>query len=437
MHTILASSKSVVMVNGCPRPWINFKRGLRQGDPLSPYLFLLVVETLQCMIKANTDSITHPICAGAPGAVLQYADDTLIVLKGDLQGTRTLKLLLDQFAGLTGLRISYAKSTIVPIHMAEDAVQACVQELGCRREGSPQTYLGLPLSVNKLSISAYTPYIQKADRYLASWQASLLNIMGRVVLVNSVLDGQLVYFMSSLPLPTSVIQQMDKRRCTFMWSGQKDGKISTSKCLVAWQNVCTTKDLGGLGIKDWGPETLCLLLKLVHRLHCSETSAWAQWVRQRASIATMKGDLQGEHWEVLRSILPLYQAITTVKLGDGKSTSFWMDVWYGDDALADTYPALFSHGRQQDDSVRDVVEAGLQGSMVSRLSPVAAQQLQELQTVIDGVNLTEDMDRRLSAFSCSEGKLDTGRIYKLLKARGQEADESAVFIWKTSAPPRV
>jgi len=114
----------------------------------------------------------------------------------------------------------------------------------------------------------------------------------------------------------------------------------------------------------------------------------------------MKGDLQGEHWEVLRSILPLYQAITTVKLGDGKSTSFWMDVWYGDDALPDTYPALFSHGRQQDDSVRDVVEAGLQGSMVSRLSPVAAQQLQELQTVIDGVNLTEDMDRRLSAFSC-------------------------------------
>ena len=75
--------------------------------------------------------------------------------------------------------------------------------------------------------------------------------------------------------------------------------------------------------------------------------------------------------------------------------------------------------------------------MVSRLSPVAAQQLQELQTVIDGVNLTEDMDRRLSAFSCSEGKLDTGSIYKLLKARGQEADESAVFIWKTSAPPRV
>ncbi|CAD6213646.1 unnamed protein product [Miscanthus lutarioriparius] len=423
------------MVNGCPGPWITCKRGLRQGDPLSPYLFLLVAETLQCMIKANTNSITHPICVGQPCAVLQYADDTLIVLKGDLQDIRTLKVLLDQFASMIGLHINYAKSTVVPIHMAEDTVQAC--ELGCRREGFPQTYLGLPLSVNKLSTSAHTPYIQKADKYLASWQASLLNTMGRVVLVNSVLDSQLVYFTSSLPLPTSVIQQMDKRRRAFMWSGKTDGKASPSKCLVAWPNVCTTKDLGGQGIKDVGTQNICLLLKLVHRLHCSENSAWAQWVRQRACTATLKGDLQGGHWDVLRSILPLYQAITTVDLGDGKSTSFWFDVWYGDDALGDTYPALLSHCRQQDVSVQQVVEDGLQGTMVSRLSTMAAQQLQEMQNVIDAVNLTEDMDRRLSPFSCGEGKLDTGSIYKLLKARGQEADESVVFIWKTSAPPRV
>lgn len=73
------------------------------------------------MIKANTDSITHPICAGEPCAVLQYADDTLIVLKGDLQGIRTLKVLLDQFASMTGLHINYAKSTVVLIHMAEKA----------------------------------------------------------------------------------------------------------------------------------------------------------------------------------------------------------------------------------------------------------------------------------------------------------------------------
>jgi hypothetical protein len=172
-----------------------------------------------------------------PCAVLQCADDTLIVLKGDLSGVQALKLLLDQFAGMTGLHINFAKSTVVPIHMDEQLTQNCVQALGCRKEGFPQAYLGLPLSTAKLTLPAYTPYIHKVDRYLGSWQAQLLNPMGRTVLVNSVLDSQLVYFMSSLVIPPSVIQQMDRRRRAFMWAGETNGKVSTAKCLVAWQRV--------------------------------------------------------------------------------------------------------------------------------------------------------------------------------------------------------
>jgi hypothetical protein len=73
--------------------------------------------------------------------------------------------------------------------------------LGCRREDFPQTYLGLPLSSTKLNLSAFDPYISKTDRYLAGWQASLLNPMGRTVLISAVLDGQLSYLMGAIPLP--------------------------------------------------------------------------------------------------------------------------------------------------------------------------------------------------------------------------------------------
>ena len=62
-----------------------------------------------------------------------------------------------------------------------------------------------------------------------------------------------------------------------------------------------------------------MLLKLLHRLHCSLESAWAYWVRKRASLANLEGDLFGEHWNVLRSLLPLYQAITVVDVGDGRT----------------------------------------------------------------------------------------------------------------------
>jgi len=149
--------------------------------------------------------------------------------------------------------------------------------------------------------------------------------------------------MSSLQLPTSVIDQLDKRRRAFLWSGENNGKAKPASCLVAWTNVSKPKDLGGLGIKDMGTQNICLLLKLVHKLHHPAFSAWAQWVQGRATVATLNGDIHGDHWNVLRQILPLYQAITTVDLGDGTTCSFWSDVWTGDESLADTYPALFSH----------------------------------------------------------------------------------------------
>jgi hypothetical protein len=178
-------------------------------------------------------------------------------------------------------------------------------------------------------MSAFNPYIQKVDRYLGSWQANLLNPMGRTVLINSVLDSLLVYFLSSLQLPPSVIQQMDKRRRAFLWSGDISDTTSAAKCLVAWVSVCNPKELGGLGIKDMGIQNICLLLKLIHKLHCPQSTAWAQWVQGRASVVTLSGDIHGDHWQTLRSLLPLYRAITTVSIGDGKSCSFWSDVWLG------------------------------------------------------------------------------------------------------------
>lgn len=112
-------------------------------------------------------------------------------------------------------------------------------------------------------------------------------------------------------------------------------ECSSAKCLVAWEKVCNTKESGGLGIKDLGIQNVCLLLKLVHKLHYSENSAWARWVRQRFNFATMESELQGGHRELLKAILPLYQALTSVQLGDETTTSFWLDVCNGDGALAD------------------------------------------------------------------------------------------------------
>jgi len=187
---LLQTSHTAVLVNGCPGPWITVKRGLRQGDPMSPYLFLLVAGVLQALIR-NDGTVRHPLDPSQTCPILQYADDTLLLLRGDLADVSKVKHILDQFALATGLRINFHKSTAVPMHMDEQFAAQCVAALGCRQETFPQVYLGLPLSCVKLRVSAFDPYIARADRYLARWQASLLNPMGRVVLINAVLDGQL------------------------------------------------------------------------------------------------------------------------------------------------------------------------------------------------------------------------------------------------------
>lgn len=149
----LQSSRSILLVNGCPGSWINCLRGLRQGDPISPYLFILVADLLQITIR-NTTTIRHPILSNAGCPVLQYADDTLVLVRGELSDIQTIRNVLDQFANATCLQINYTKSTAVLIHMDEDTVTDCISVLGCKREGFPQMYLGLPLSNNKLCLSA-------------------------------------------------------------------------------------------------------------------------------------------------------------------------------------------------------------------------------------------------------------------------------------------
>jgi hypothetical protein len=136
MEMILTTSKSAILLNSILGAWIDCKRGLRQGDPLSPYLFLLVANVLQQMIRQDP-GMYHPLLPGSPCLVLQYADDTLIIMRADSAGAVRLKEILDQFAAATGLTINFHKSTLVPMHVPEFDLASIRLALGCRVEGFP------------------------------------------------------------------------------------------------------------------------------------------------------------------------------------------------------------------------------------------------------------------------------------------------------------
>lgn len=204
-----------------------------------------------------------------------------------------LKQALDVFSAATGLVINFNKSTVTPMHVPDGELQQLIQILQCKLGSFPQTYLGLPLSNVKLPLSAFDPLIAKVDRYLASWQALLLSAAGRVVLINSVLAGIPTYAMGAMLLPPGVIATIDARRRSFLWTGSDS--TSGAKCLVAWEDVCRVKEDGGLGIIRLDAQNACLLLKLLHRLHHPQDSAWARWVSGQVSLPDLAGNLAGTH----------------------------------------------------------------------------------------------------------------------------------------------
>ncbi|CAO2185858.1 unnamed protein product [Urochloa humidicola] len=435
IDAILHTSKSAVLVNGHPGPWFPCKRGLRQGDPLSPYLFLLVADVLQQMIK-QVSGIRHPVSPELPCPVLQYADDTLILLRADHGDLQQLKEVLDSFSAATGLLINFDKSTMVPMHTPAATVTELQAILGCRVEGFPQTYLGLPLSCDKLKLSAFSPLIAKADKYLCGWQTSLLNPRGRMVLVDTVLDSQLVHAMSVMLLPQGVLDAFDRRRRAFLWTGED--KVHGSQCLVAWETACQPKSQGGLGIRQLASHNKCLMLKLLHRLHNSNDSAWASWVRRRISLASMHGDIFGAHWRDLEELVPLYRAVTICEVKNGESTNFWCDLWSQAGRLCDAFPLLYSHATNAEISVAEVMREGLDTYLVPRITRAGRDELIKLQSVLAAIVLTEEEDRRTSPLCDRNNTLRSGPVYKrLMEATGSPACAFADFVWKNRAPPRV
>ena len=221
----------------------------------------MVVDVLhKSLQKIQSAGFIHGLGQFPPiGSVLnlQFADDTLIFLQAEPRMVEALKLHLTAFENLSGMKIYFAKSEMIPLNLSDNDGSLLADIFGCKISSLPLLYL--PLHYKKPSIADWKVIIDRINNRIQGWKGKLLSIGGRVTLLNSVLSAIPIYWLSVFKMPTKIRMRIDKLRRRFLWYG--GDSVRKKYCLVSWEAVCKSKNQGGLGILDLSRLNQSLLAK--------------------------------------------------------------------------------------------------------------------------------------------------------------------------------
>jgi len=236
-------------LNGTLVGYFPGRKGLRQGDPLSSYLFVLAMEGLASLLgeaAAYPAFGFHPRCAIVDLTHLCFADDLLVFSTAIVSSVTAIIRALAEFEKLLGFKANSSKSSIFLTGVPADIKHSILELLHMPEGTLPVRYLGVPLITKRLSSSDCECLVNKITTRNDSWLVKNLSFAGRLQLLSSVLLSLQVFWVKVFILPKRVIRLIEKKLNWFLWSG-RDTKAHAT---MAWSKVCVPKKEGGLGIKS-------------------------------------------------------------------------------------------------------------------------------------------------------------------------------------------
>lgn len=328
-----------VKINGSLAGYFASSRGLRQGDPLSPYLFVLVMEMLslklnmgametnfKCYWRTKDCKMTH----------LLFADDILIFCHASVPTVSIIHSCIHSFSLFSGLIPNVHKSHCFLTNTDAATSHEILSLLGFQLGILPTKFLGVPLISTKLSHKDCIPLIHKITLRASSWTSKVLSYSGRLQLIKTILFSIQAFWSTHFIIPKAAIRDIQSILCRFLWKGSSLAKFGAR---VAWSAISLPTSEGGLGLKnllDWNKALI--MSHLLQLVKFNSHSLWANWIKttilKGRSIwqISIPSDCSWTWKQVLKLrsyALPHLQ----YKVGSGLHISFWFDPWINGSAL--------------------------------------------------------------------------------------------------------
>eukprot|EP00253_Pinus_taeda_P017324 PITA_17324 len=343
-----------VLINGAASPFFKSQRGLRQGCPLSPLLFLLVAEGLSRLIhKARRTNKIKGIEVAINLYItrLLFVDDILLFSNGSHEELKEYKKIIDLFMKATGMQLNYGKSQVcvAGYNRRECNSMTNLFPFHLQPLASPFKYLGFWLKLDTYKKEDWSWLIAKIEARISHWSFRWLSRAGRLTLLKSILMAIPVYWAALTWIPKGIMEKIRRLCCRFLWSGSNEKSVLP---WVAWDKIARPKDWGRWGIKRLPEFSLSLAAKSGWRL-ITMVNLWT-WVIRRKYIdptpledwirsQEKKSKQSSVIWKATIEGFSVIEQGPAWKVGDGRNVKIGRDPWVGCNESFALSPSLLRH----------------------------------------------------------------------------------------------
>jgi hypothetical protein len=295
-------------------------------------------------------------------------------------------------------------------------------------------YLGVPIDNKKLNKCLWASTEEKVEKKLSLWKGRFLSLGGRLTLMHRCLTNVPLYMLSIYSAPKSVIRRIDIHRKNLLWQSGRDYKKNH---LAKWEMVCTPKKQGGLGVLDLNCMNVALLSKWLWNIENSN-GLWqeiikAKYIKDVPLISVKVRQNDSHFWRAILGLRDEFYKCCKKVVGNGKSTSFWKNIWCGDVSLADKFPRLYNIARDKDITVEKVLNSDFQAlSFRRRIIGDLSMKFGDLVACCNTFQINNQKDK----VSWSLDK----KGYSVKSFYSKKCDQVRVpyyFLWKTNVPQKI